>query len=125
MFSRLNIGFYWALFILLTCKSHVPISADLTTQSHIWAISHKLCLYLGTKLRELMLKNNQDFGAVEMELKKFKTVTMGQRKAGQWVTKHHLMSTLNWTKNHVCKHKLNQLIYFGLKNIPFISTCWR
>lgn len=51
-----------------------------------------------TKLREMMLKNNQDFSAVELELKKFKSVTIGQRKAGQWVTKHHLMNTLNWTK---------------------------
>lgn len=51
-----------------------------------------------------MLKNNQDFSAVELELKKFKSVTIGQRKAGQWVTKHHLMNTLNWTKNHACNH---------------------
>ena len=49
-----------------------------------------------------MLKNNQDFGAVEMELKKFKSTTFGQRKAGSWVTKHHLMSTLGWTKIHEC-----------------------
>ena len=76
---------------------------------------HELCVYLGTKLRELMLKNNQDFGAVEMELKKFKTDTMGQRKAGQWVTKHHLMTTLNWTKTHACKHKLTIINIFVCK----------
>lgn len=48
-----------------------------------------------------MLQNNMDFGAVEIELKKVKTNTFGQRRAGQWVTKHYLMTSLNWTKIHV------------------------
>lgn len=52
-------------------------------------------------MRQLMPKNNMDFNSVEMDLKKFKTTTIGQKKAGQWVTKHHLLTAMNWTKIHV------------------------
>lgn len=55
----------------------------------------------GTKLRELMLKNNLDFGVVEMELKKSRVVSHGQKKEGKWVTKQYLQTTLSWTKNLV------------------------
>ena len=65
-----------------------------------------------------MLKNNQDFSAVELELKKYKSVTIGQRKAGQWVTKHHLMNTLNWTKNHACNHAMKRCISKKIYTFP-------
>ena len=55
-------------------------------------------IILGAKLRELMLKNNMDFGTVELELKKSKVVSHGQKKEGQWVTKHYLQTSLSWTK---------------------------
>ena len=48
-----------------------------------------------------MLKNNMDFNLVELDLKKFKTTTIGQKKAGQWVTKHYLLTAMNWTKIHI------------------------
>ncbi len=51
------------------------------------------------KLREMMLKNNLDFGNVELELKKSRVVSHGQKKEGKWVTKQYLQTTLSWSKN--------------------------
>jgi len=51
-----------------------------------------------SKLREMMLKHNMDFSMVEMDLKKSKTVSLAQKRTGQWVTKHYLLTTMAWTK---------------------------
>lgn len=52
----------------------------------------------GQKLKDLMIKNNMDFSKVEVELKRTERTTIGQRKEGKWVTKHHLLTVLSWTK---------------------------
>ena len=94
---------------------------DLLVEVPMWKFIIPI-LFLGAKLRELMLQNNMDFGAVEIELKKVKTNTFGQRRAGQWVTKHYLMTSLNWTKIHVynsyvwmCNH--------GYSTIKIFHSC--
>lgn len=53
---------------------------------------------IGTKLRELMIKNNMDFGAVETELTRYKNSSLSKKKAGQWVTRVYLSTTMQWTK---------------------------
>ena len=52
----------------------------------------------GSKLRELMLQNGCDFSLVEVQLQRWSQSTMGQKRSGQWVTKHCLLTTHNWTK---------------------------
>ena len=52
----------------------------------------------GSKLRELMLQNGCDFSLVEVQLQRWSQSTMGQKRSGQWVTKHSLLTTHNWTK---------------------------
>jgi hypothetical protein len=53
---------------------------------------------IGTKLRELMIKNKMDFGAVETELTRYKNSSLSKKKAGQWVTRVYLSTTMQWTK---------------------------
>lgn len=54
-----------------------------------------------SKLRELMLQNGCDFSLVEVQLQRWSQSTMGQKRSGQWVTKHCLLTTHNWTKKMV------------------------
>jgi hypothetical protein len=45
-----------------------------------------------------MIKNKMDFGAVETELTRYKNSSLSKKKAGQWVTRVYLSTTMQWTK---------------------------
>lgn len=46
-----------------------------------------------------MIKHGNQFNQVEVELKKWAETKFEQGKAGQWVTRHFLISQEGWTKS--------------------------
>ena len=52
----------------------------------------------GQKLRDLMIKNNNQFNLVEVELKRTAETKIEQNRAGQWVTKLFLMNHEGYTR---------------------------
>ena len=58
-----------------------------------------ISIHLGERLKEL-LKEHGSFELMEVQVRKWHKTLMGNKKQGQWLTRHQLATQYNYSKNH-------------------------